>query len=132
MNSVGVLICLSALIYCTYAGYAHSYSHLHQHHEDGHEHHEIPQHHEEYHHDHDPIHYKFGYSVHDPHTGDKKEAWEHRSGDAVKGSYSLVEPDGSKRIVDYTSDKHHGFNAVVKKIGHHGHHSVEHFPSHEY
>lgn len=46
------------------------------------------------------------------------------------GSYSLVEPDGSKRIVDYTSDKHLGFNAVVKKIGHHGHHSVEHFPSH--
>lgn len=34
----------------------------------------------------EPIHYKFGYSVHDPHTGDKKEAWEHRSGDAVKGT----------------------------------------------
>lgn len=51
---------------------------------------------------------------------------------SFSGSYSLVEPDGSKRVVDYTADKHHGFSAVVKKIGHHGHHSVEHFPSHGY
>lgn len=36
-----------------------------------------------------PIHYKFGYSVHDPHTGDKKEAWEHRSGDEVKGNRTM-------------------------------------------
>lgn len=39
----------------------------------------------------EPIHYKFGYSVHDPHTGDKKEAWEHRSGDDVKGKFWLLE-----------------------------------------
>lgn len=38
----------------------------------------------------DPIHYKYGYSVHDPHTGDKKEAWEHRSGDAVKGKGWII------------------------------------------
>lgn len=35
----------------------------------------------------------------------------------LSGGYQLYEPDGTKRIVEYTSDKHHGFNAVVKKIG---------------
>ena len=33
----------------------------------------------------------------------------------VKGQYSLVEPDGSVRTVDYTADDVHGFNAVVSK-----------------
>lgn len=33
------------------------------------------------------------------------------------GAYSLAEPDGTTRIVEYTADKHNGFNAVVKKIG---------------
>ena len=32
-----------------------------------------------------PIDYKYGYAVKDPHTGDDKEAWEHRNGDSVKG-----------------------------------------------
>lgn len=40
------------------------------------------------------------------------------------GGYSLYEPDGTKRIVEYTADKHHGFNAVVKKVG------VAHHPQH--
>lgn len=31
------------------------------------------------------------------------------------GQYSLVEPDGSVRTVDYTADDVHGFNAVVSK-----------------
>lgn len=72
-----------------------------------------------------PIDYKYGYGVNDPHTGDHKEAWETRHGDLVKGQYWLYEPDGTKRIVDYTADKHHGFNAVVKKIGH-AHHPYHH------
>lgn len=76
-----------------------------------------------------PANYKFGYAVKDLHTGDDKQAWESRHGDQVKGSYSLVEPDGTKRIVDYTSDKIHGFNAVVKKIGHAHHPIVEHHGS---
>lgn len=50
-------------------------------------------------------------------THDKKAQWETRDGGAVKGSYSLVEPDGSLRVVDYRADDHSGFNAVVKKIG---------------
>lgn len=33
----------------------------------------------------------------------------------VKGTYSLLEADGSTRVVDYTADSY-GFNADVKKI----------------
>ncbi|XP_063241834.1 cuticle protein 19-like [Bacillus rossius redtenbacheri] len=62
--------------------------------------------------------YRFDYAVHDPHTGDVKSQWESRDGDVVKGGYSLVEPDGTLRTVEYTSDKHSGFNAVVKRSGH--------------
>ncbi|KAF6199439.1 hypothetical protein GE061_007465 [Apolygus lucorum] len=59
--------------------------------------------------------YKFEYGVADGHTGDVKSQSEVRDGDVVKGSYSLVEPDGSKRIVEYTADDHNGFNAVVHR-----------------
>lgn len=68
--------------------------------------------------------YNFDYAVADPHTGDHKTAWEHRDGDQVKGAYSFLEADGTTRLVEYTSDKHNGFNAVVKNLGHpksHGH-----------
>uniref|UniRef100_A0A161TFR2 Cuticular protein RR-2 motif n=1 Tax=Triatoma infestans TaxID=30076 RepID=A0A161TFR2_TRIIF len=59
--------------------------------------------------------YQFDYSVHDAHTGDVKHQSESRDGDVVHGSYSLVEPDGSKRVVEYTADPHNGFNAVVHR-----------------
>lgn len=70
------------------------------------------------------------------HTGDLKSQWEHREGDVVKGSYSLMEPDGSIRTVDYTADSHNGFNAVVSKSGHNvhpadsnpHHHEKQHHP----
>ncbi len=62
--------------------------------------------------------YKFEYGVKDFHTGDNKDQWEVRDGDVVKGEYSLIEADGTKRIVSYQADDKHGFNAVVKKIGH--------------
>lgn len=55
--------------------------------------------------------------MNDPHTGDNKAQWESRDGDHVKGQYSLVEPDGSLRVVDYHADDLTGFNAVVKKVG---------------
>ncbi|XP_015519783.2 cuticle protein 19-like [Neodiprion virginianus] len=61
--------------------------------------------------------YTFNYGVHDPHTGDVKTQHEIRDGDVVHGSYSVNEPDGSVRIVEYTADDHNGFNAVVKKVG---------------
>ncbi|XP_052119679.1 cuticle protein 7-like isoform X2 [Frankliniella occidentalis] len=59
--------------------------------------------------------YSFGYSVSDAHTGDAKSQHETRHGDVVKGSYSLVEPDGTVRTVKYTADHVHGFNAVVDR-----------------
>lgn len=53
-------------------------------------------------------HYSYNYGVHDGHTGDVKSQHESRDGDVVKGQYSLVEPDGSVRTVDYTADDHNG------------------------
>ncbi|KAJ8718606.1 hypothetical protein PYW08_002843 [Mythimna loreyi] len=64
-----------------------------------------------------PAHYEFSYSVHDGQSGDVKQQQESRAGDAVQGSYSLVQPDGVRRIVDYTSDKVNGFNANVRYEG---------------
>jgi hypothetical protein len=59
--------------------------------------------------------YAFKYGVSDPHTGDVKSQQESRDGDVVKGQYSLVEPDGTIRTVDYVADPVNGFNAVVSK-----------------
>ncbi|XP_050350353.1 cuticle protein 8-like [Nymphalis io] len=64
-----------------------------------------------------PAHYEFQYSVHDEHSGDVKQQQESRAGDAVHGSYSLVQPDGVHRIVEYTADKENGFNANVRYEG---------------
>lgn len=68
--------------------------------------------------------YSFQYGVKDPHTGDIKEQSEERDGDVVKGQYSLVEPDGTVRTVQYAADSHNGFNAVVTKSGHAAHPAV--------
>ncbi|XP_063820986.1 cuticle protein 8-like isoform X1 [Ostrinia nubilalis] len=57
--------------------------------------------------------YEYTYSIADGHTGDNKSHQEIRDGDAVKGSYSFHEADGSIRTVEYTADDHNGFNAVV-------------------
>jgi hypothetical protein len=46
-----------------------------------------------------------------------KTQHEVRDGDVVHGSYSVNEPDGTVRIVEYTADDHNGFNAIVKKVG---------------
>ncbi|XP_045515038.1 cuticle protein 8-like [Pieris brassicae] len=73
--------------------------------------------------------YVFNYGVKDPHTGDIKSQQEERNGDVVRGSYSLVEPDGSTRTVTYTADDHNGFNAVVHKTGHYTHPVRVHTPA---
>ncbi|CAG4943645.1 unnamed protein product [Colias eurytheme] len=57
----------------------------------------------------------FEYGVADPNTGDYKNQVESRVNGVVRGQYSLIEPDGTKRIVDYTADDVNGFNAVVRK-----------------
>jgi hypothetical protein len=60
--------------------------------------------------------YAFDYSVQDLHTGDVKSQWETRDGDTVRGQYSVLDPDGTLRTVQYTADGRKGFRAVVKKI----------------
>jgi len=74
--------------------------------------------------------YKFSYGVADKITGDQKNAFEVRDGDVTKGSYSLVQPDGVLRTVNYISTPLGGFQAqVINKgvaghpaiYGHHGH-----------
>ncbi|XP_039759916.1 larval cuticle protein A2B-like [Pararge aegeria] len=59
--------------------------------------------------------YSFAYDVQDSLTGDSKTQHETRDGDVVQGSYSVVDPDGTKRTVEYTADPHNGFNAVVHR-----------------
>jgi hypothetical protein len=59
----------------------------------------------------------FSYGVRDPNTGDVKDQHESRVGDRVVGQYSLLESDGTKRVVDYEANPHTGFNAVVRKLG---------------
>ena len=59
--------------------------------------------------------YQFGYDIQDGLTGDSKSQQEVRDGDVVQGSYSLVDPDGTRRTVEYTADPVNGFNAVVHK-----------------
>ncbi|ENN78071.1 hypothetical protein HUJ04_009379 [Dendroctonus ponderosae] len=59
--------------------------------------------------------YSYGYDIQDGLTGDSKSHSETRSGDVVQGSYSLVDPDGLRRTVEYTADPVHGFNAVVRR-----------------
>ncbi|XP_013116944.1 adult-specific cuticular protein ACP-22 [Stomoxys calcitrans] len=109
---------------------SHDYGHGHQlarvslgeEHGYGHE-----EHHEDEHVDYyAPPKYAFKYGVNDYHTGDVKSQHETREGDSVKGQYSLVEPDGSIRTVDYTADKHNGFNAVVHKTAPVHHHEEAH------
>ncbi|XP_060839991.1 cuticle protein 7-like [Rhopalosiphum padi] len=65
-----------------------------------------------------PTPYNFEYSVNDPHTYDVHSQSEYSDGNGyVKGTYSLVEADGSIRTVEYTADDYNGFNAVVKNEG---------------
>ncbi|XP_047527354.1 cuticle protein 21-like [Vanessa atalanta] len=59
--------------------------------------------------------YHFAYGVQDPHSGNQQDHKEYRDGDVVHGEYSLVEPDGSIRLVRYTADPKNGFQAVVHK-----------------
>ncbi|CAG7815495.1 unnamed protein product [Allacma fusca] len=61
--------------------------------------------------------YQYGYGVNDHYTGDIKSATESRDGDLTRGSYSLVQPDGVLRTVNYVADPYHGFQAVVHNNG---------------
>ncbi|KAK3926859.1 Adult-specific cuticular protein ACP-20 [Frankliniella fusca] len=64
-----------------------------------------------------PAQYSFDYRVAEPRTGDYKNHQESRSGDAVRGSYSVAEPDGSLLTVRYAADDAHGYTAQVTRSG---------------
>lgn len=64
----------------------------------------------------DPVpQYTYAYDVQDTLTGDTKSQQETRNGDVVSGSYSFIEADGTRRLVEYTADPINGFNAVVHR-----------------
>lgn len=66
--------------------------------------------------DSDPVpQYTFAYDVNDSLSGDSKSQTETRDGDVVKGKYSLIDPDGTRRTVEYTADPINGFKAIVTK-----------------
>lgn len=66
---------------------------------------------------HDNPNYNFAYEVNDAYTGDIKNQHESRRGDTVLGQYSLLQPDGVRRTVDYRADEHAGFRATVNNEG---------------
>jgi len=62
-----------------------------------------------------PANYEFNYEVHDAHTGDIKRQHEKAENGHISGQYSLVDPDGFRRVVSYTADDHNGFQANVQR-----------------
>lgn len=59
--------------------------------------------------------YSFQYDVDDPFTGDSKSQSESRDGDTVRGQYTVNDPDGTTRIVDYSSDPVNGFKVSINR-----------------
>ncbi|KAB0801681.1 hypothetical protein PPYR_03867 [Photinus pyralis] len=57
--------------------------------------------------------YAYTYGVDDPATGNSHSRHETRDGNSVSGEYSLLEADGTVRVVRYTADPKTGFHASV-------------------
>ncbi|EEZ99677.1 cuticle protein precursor [Tribolium castaneum] len=70
--------------------------------------------------------YHYDYNVHDHHTHDFHHQWEHRDGKEVKGEYSLIQPDGRRRTVEYRAGKH-GADYRIKYEGHSHHGGIGSF-----
>ncbi|XP_014285699.3 uncharacterized protein [Halyomorpha halys] len=62
------------------------------------------------------VQYDFGYAIDDRASGLVTDRWEEKRGGVVKGAYSLLEPGGSIRTVDYQVDGGGGFRAIVKTV----------------
>lgn len=58
--------------------------------------------------------YGFKYEVNAPETGDRKHHSEIHAKDHVVGSYSITEPNGAHRYVEYVANSK-GFNAIVRQ-----------------
>ncbi|XP_037912265.1 pupal cuticle protein Edg-84A-like [Hermetia illucens] len=59
--------------------------------------------------------YQFTYSVYNDYSVDIKSHEESRNGDKVYGKYIIIDPDGFKRIVEYTVNGKEGFVARVRR-----------------
>ncbi|XP_075233165.1 uncharacterized protein LOC142331272 [Lycorma delicatula] len=57
--------------------------------------------------------YDYRYAIDDSVSGVINDRWEHRIGEFVKGAYSLLEPGGKIRTVNYEVDGKRGFHATV-------------------
>jgi len=57
--------------------------------------------------------YHFEYGVEDPKSQVSQFRKEYRDDDTVHGQYSYTDPDGHVRLVKYTADKLHGFQAEI-------------------
>ncbi|KAF5288925.1 hypothetical protein FQA39_LY03804 [Lamprigera yunnana] len=57
--------------------------------------------------------YSYAYGLQDPQTGNTHSRQETRNGDALSGEYTVLETDGSIRVVRYRSDPKNGFQATV-------------------
>jgi hypothetical protein len=62
-----------------------------------------------------PANYDFEYSIQDDHSGDVKQQHESAKDGVISGFYSLIDADGYKRVVHYTADDVHGFQAEVQR-----------------
>lgn len=62
-----------------------------------------------------PANYQFQYDINDAQTGDAHSQHETAENGAIRGSYELNDSDGFRRIVDYTADDVHGFQANVRR-----------------
>uniref|UniRef100_T1HPN5 Cuticle protein n=1 Tax=Rhodnius prolixus TaxID=13249 RepID=T1HPN5_RHOPR len=62
------------------------------------------------------VHYSYAYAIDDKASGVVSDRWEERRGEYVKGAYSLLEPGGKVRTVDYQVDGDGGFQAIVKTV----------------
>ncbi|XP_069705124.1 uncharacterized protein [Periplaneta americana] len=60
------------------------------------------------------VQYDYRYAVDDPKSGVINDRWEQRYGEYVKGAYSVLDPDGRVRTVDYEVDGPKGFHAVIR------------------
>lgn len=58
--------------------------------------------------------YAYSYGVKDPHTGNHQAHQESRDGNTVSGQYTVLQSDGVIRVVKYTADPVHGFQAIVE------------------
>ncbi|KAK3864961.1 hypothetical protein Pcinc_029393 [Petrolisthes cinctipes] len=65
----------------------------------------------------EPIPYNFAYGVKDDYAGTDFGHNEDSDGQAVKGSYNVVLPDGRIQTVEYVADHYNGFQAQVKYKG---------------